>query len=241
MLLVAVVAYDQEHLRLPLFGAGLLVAIGASVLALVVPWRRLPAAAAVLVPMADIVAVGLVVASGYRASVLLVLPVLWMSALHGAVGVVVSVVAATLAAWGPNLLAPTSPSTTSPAHPPARRPHRRRGGRYLAERRSAARLDLLGRQSALIEETLADSHQQSRVLDSILNTIDVGVVALDSDGCITIINRAHAAAVEGRLKIGDHVRSTAASTVTPRTARPRSAPTAPRWSAPAAVRTSTAS
>ncbi len=206
VLLAAVVAYDPVYLRQPRFGAGLLVAIGASVLAIVVPWHRLPSPAAVLVPMADIVAVGLVVAGGYRASFLLVLPVLWMSAVHGAAGVVVSVAAATLAVWGGNLYAPSIALGDLPRLILLPVVLVAVGvGTYLSERRSAARLDLLGRQSALIEETLADSHQQSRLLDSILNTIDVGVVALDKDGYITILNRAHAAAVEGRLKVGDHV------------------------------------
>jgi signal transduction histidine kinase len=205
-LVLGVLASAPTSLRLPSFAVGILVVVAASVLALVLPWRKLPPHAAAVVPLADIVAVGLIVAGGFHASVLLVLPVLWMSGAYGAGGVVVSVVAATLAAWGPKLPAPEIDATDVQrlillpvvliavgvtAH--------------LAERRSAARLDLLGRQSALIEETLADSHQQSRVLDSILNTIDVGVVALDRDGRITIINRAHAAAVEGRLRVGDHV------------------------------------
>ncbi|TRW43919.1 sensor histidine kinase [Georgenia yuyongxinii] len=206
VLALGMLAYGPEALRMPGFAAGLLVAVAASVLALVVPWRKLHPATAAVVPLADVVAVGLLIAGGFRASTLLVLPVLWLSTVYGAPGVAISVLAATFAAWGPDLFFPQIqaadvqrliilPMVLSAVGVAA----------HLAERRSAARLDLLGRQSALIEETLAESHQQSRVLDSILNTIDVGVVALDRDGRITTINRAHAAATEGRLRVGDHV------------------------------------
>ncbi|WP_448070982.1 sensor histidine kinase [Georgenia yuyongxinii] len=206
VLVLGVLAYGPEALRPPGFAAGLLVAVAASVLTLVIPWRRLPPAAAAVVPLADIAAVGLLIAGGFRASTLLVLPVLWLSAVYGAPGVAISVVAATLAAWGPDLLAPQIQATDVQRLIILPMVLGAVGvAAHLAERRSAARLDLLGRQSALIEETLAESHQQSRVLDSILNTIDVGVVALDRDGHITIINRAHAAATEGRLRVGDHV------------------------------------
>jgi two-component system, OmpR family, phosphate regulon sensor histidine kinase PhoR len=206
VLALGMLAYGPETVRLPGFAAGLLVAVAASVLALVIPWRRLPLATSAVVPLADIAAVGLLIAGGFRASTLLVLPVLWLATVFGAPGVVVSVVAATLAAWGPDLFAPQIQATDVQRLIILPMVLTAVGvAAHLAERRSAARLDLLGRQSALIEETLAESHQQSRVLDSILNTIDVGVVALDRDGRITIINRAHAAATEGRLRIGDHV------------------------------------
>src|SRR5690606_2057700 len=137
----------------------------------------------------------------------LVLPILWIAVHFGPVGLALGILAGTAAAWGSDLLDPTGFARLDvqrlfimPAILAA-------VGLYvhLAERRSAARRDLLGRQSALVEETLTDARHQQRLLEGILNTIDVGVVALDADGKITIINRAHAGVVEDRLTVGAHV------------------------------------
>ncbi|MFH5824824.1 sensor histidine kinase [Georgenia sp. AZ-5] len=203
---LVVLAYEPDYVDRDLFFAGITVTLGACALTIVVPWWRIATGWASVIPLADIVAAGLVVASGFRASLLLVLPALWLSTVYGVWGVVVGVVAGSVAAWVPDLLEPELASTDVqrllllPIVLIAVGTYL-----YLGERRSVARRDLLGSQSALLEETLEDARRDRRLLDSILNTIDVGVVALDGDGRITIINRAHAAMVQGRLRVGDHV------------------------------------
>lgn len=58
-----------------------------------------------------------------------------------------------------------------------------------SERRSIARLELMAAQSRLVEESLVQSRTQGRLLETVLNTVDVGVVVLGPDGRVTLINR----------------------------------------------------
>ncbi len=207
VIVVGVAVFDALLLSDDHFFTGLILALAATALSIIVPWRRMPRPWVALVPLLDMVAIAFLGESGFRSSSLLVLPVLWMASSFGARGLVLAVLAGGAAAWGSDLLDPTGfeplevqrlflmPAVLAAV------------GLYvhLAERRSTARRDLLGRQSALVEEALSDARRQQRILEGILNTIDVGVVTLDADGRITTINRAHAAVVGSRLKIGDHV------------------------------------
>ncbi|UNX55346.1 ATP-binding protein [Georgenia sp. TF02-10] len=208
VVVVALLFYAPDQLRDQRIGAGLGVALAATVLALLVPWHRLPRRASASIPLLDMLAVALLSGSGTVVISVLVLPVLWLATVFRLGALVVGLVAASLAAWGPALLAGGISLTF---------PEVQRVGTvqlvliaagvtaYLSERRSRARRDLLVRQGDVVEEAVADAQAQQRLLDSILNTIDVGVVALDGAGRITLINRAHALLVAGRLRVGDHV------------------------------------
>ncbi|MEE6274209.1 sensor histidine kinase [Georgenia wangjunii] len=208
LVILGVLLYAPESFASATFYAGALAALLATTLSIALPWHWMHERARVVVPLLDILAIGLVANSGFPASILLVFPVMWMSATFGVTGAVVSVVVSSIAGWGSALTRDATVVETDnvprllllPVVLTAIATYT-----YLAERRSSARRALLTRQSALIEEALADASRQRQVLDSILNTIDVGVVALNPDGTIGTINRAHAAVVEGRLKLGDHV------------------------------------
>ncbi|MFC4553975.1 sensor histidine kinase [Georgenia faecalis] len=203
---VLLVVMAADSIELPMVFSGLLVVVAATGAAIVVPWEQLPRWWSGIVPIADISAAAVLYAGGVPASVTLVLPVLWLSTTFGVVGAVTSVSASTVALWTALLLDPTLDGSTLgrlfvvPAVLAAASVYI-----VLSERRAAARSYLLHRQGGLVERTLADARHQHRVLEGILNTIDVGVVAISPDGYITILNRAHAAATQGKLKIGDHV------------------------------------
>ncbi|MDD9206749.1 histidine kinase dimerization/phospho-acceptor domain-containing protein, partial [Georgenia sp. 10Sc9-8] len=188
---------------------GLLVVLAATGLSLTLPWHRMDLRWAGALPLLDIAAIGLVQAGGVSAASLLVLPVLWMSRSYGAAGVVVSVTGGTVAAWSTELPVPDLSTLEVP--------DLQRlfllplillaVGVYLhlAERRSSARLDLLGRQSTVLERTLAGSRDQQRLLTTILDTIDVGVLVVDEDGRVARTNRMHTSRAGGALDVGDRV------------------------------------
>ncbi|RPF26411.1 sensor histidine kinase [Georgenia muralis] len=210
-ILAGVLVYAPTMLDDSTFLAAFAVAGSAVALSVLVPWRRLPVWLSAAVPLLDMLAIGLAVESGFRVSMLLVLPVLWMATVFGAAGVVVAVAVGTLAAWGTRVLGtahfdgddiPRLFILPLVLLAVALYVH-------LAERRSAARRDLLARQSSLVEEILADARYNERLLQSILNTVDVGVVALDADGRVTLVNRAYTTATQGRLRVGDDARERA--------------------------------
>ncbi|WP_418605397.1 sensor histidine kinase [Georgenia sp. SUBG003] len=206
-LILGVAIFRGDLLGDGYFFVTVVLTVGATALSLLVPWQRLPRWAAGVVPLMDIGAVAFAGAAGVSSFALILLPALWMATSYGAPGVVTAVVLGTAAAWGPEILTPVEVTVKDlnrqvlgPAVLVA-------AGIYLhlAERRAAAHRNLLGRQSALVEETLQDARAQQRLLTAILNTIDVGVVALDARGRVTHINRAHAKVIAGKYKVGDPV------------------------------------
>ncbi len=242
-IILAVAVFDDELLGNGLFFAAVVLTLVASALAVLVPWPRLPRWYAAIVPLLDIAAVAFAGAAGFTSYVLVLLPALWMSTAYGAAGVVVAILAGTGAAWGPELLTGAPAEFTDLNRQVLGPAVLTAAGVYLhlSERRSLARRDLLARQSALVEETLRDARAQQRLLGAILNTIDVGVVALDADGHVTLINRAHATVIGGRYRVGDHVAVHAGIDGFGATASRRWGTTARRWCGRAAGRPSTGS
>lgn len=186
---------------------GFSVALVAIALAITVPWRRLDYRWGAAVPVIDILAVGLLAAGGIDAGALLVLPVLWMATVFGTAGIVVSVGGGTAAIWVGTAVAgqtgkdfDISTFVLLPIILAAT-------GLYLnvAERLSGARQALIARQSVLLAETLADSRRQEQMVGTILNNIDVDVLALDETGRIVMVNRAHNLTWDGSLAVGDTI------------------------------------
>jgi signal transduction histidine kinase len=184
-------AADPTRLTDPLLVAAILVTIGMSAAAALVPWHRIDHRWAATMPAAQILAVGLAHIGGVDVVVGVALPVLWLSRAYGAVGTVASVLAAVTVSWAPYLLGqPVTESTLTrllvePAVFASVGAYT-----YLAERRSQARQKLLEAQGAVLERTLDDSRRQWRMLEGVLNTIAVGVVVLGADGRVVVRNRA---------------------------------------------------
>ncbi|MGC5614960.1 sensor histidine kinase [Georgenia sp. Z1491] len=191
------VATDAELLTRDRTFAAFLVVIAATTAAVAMPWHRLPRWAVATVPVLDILAVALLLTDSLIVSSTLVLPVMVLARTFPRVGVVPAIALGVLAAWSPeirDLLTSTGKLTVDGVTlqrlvlVPA----------VLAsaaivvagsERRAAARLELVSAQSQVVEDALADSRSQRRLLEAVLNTVDVGVLALDAAGRVTLRNR----------------------------------------------------
>ncbi|MHB1063479.1 MAG: sensor histidine kinase [Georgenia sp.] len=186
---------------------GVAIALVAITLALTVPWHRAAPRWAAAVPILDIVAVGFLESGGLRVGAILILPVLWMSTAFGTGGIIASVAGGTAAIWVGTMLADQPAAVFDiptfillPVILAAT-------GLYLnvTERLSAARQALISRQSVLLAETLDDSRRREQMFATILNTIDVDVIALDETGRINMVNRAHNQTWNGSLAVGDTI------------------------------------
>ena len=155
-----------------------------------VPWQRFGPLAPLVIPVLDLVAIGLL-RDGSSAGlpdpgVLSVLPVVWISAstLSAPASLSLSFTVPLLAAW-PWLL-------TDPSAPPAARSAEAvlvplmMLAVSLAMRFARARLRheqwRIQSKEAELQALLADSKERERLLNTILDTVDVGIVAVDAGG-----------------------------------------------------------
>ncbi|WP_336628846.1 MULTISPECIES: hypothetical protein [unclassified Microbacterium] len=77
---VLVAALKPTVFATPLFTAGLVLALLTTIVALVLPWERIPPAAILVVPMVDIAAIGLTTrAPDIRLGFLWVIPITWIA------------------------------------------------------------------------------------------------------------------------------------------------------------------
>ncbi|GAA4415219.1 sensor histidine kinase [Georgenia halophila] len=186
--------------------AAIIVAVAASTASIVIPWHRLDRRWAALVPAGDMAAIGLASTSGADVAPGLALPVLWLSRAYGMAGLVTSVLGGTVIVWLPQVLgAPVTDVSLPrllvlPAVLGAIGTYM-----YFAERRSIARQRLLERQSGILERTLEDARRQRRLLEGVLNTIDVGVVAVNAEGEVIVRNRAQASLAPRTPAVGQSV------------------------------------
>lgn len=188
------------------FFAGVVLILVSTIAAIAVPWHRIHHRYSVTIPVLDMLAVGMIAYLSLPALVLLLLPVLWLATVFGTFGLTAAIIGG-IAMTVSAVLAGTTGFTLDVVQYLFLVPGVLAAAAvyiHLSERRSIARRTLIDRQSAVVEDTLEDARAQRVLLDSILNTIDVGVVALDETGRITTINRSHARLSQGRLKVGDH-------------------------------------
>ncbi|WP_422115000.1 sensor histidine kinase [Brachybacterium sp. UNK5269] len=168
-----------------------------TLLAAVAPWPRIPRAVIAVVPLADIAIIGVMSdvfrGAGSAVTLLAFLPALWLAHVFRHVGNAVAILAAFLAISLP---------TAVDAYPDINSVVVTRAllvplivgqvgflvalgqSRLLAER---------GRTQAALREKddlLGAAIAQERLLENIIDTIDIGVVVLDRDGQITRMNRA---------------------------------------------------
>lgn len=161
-----------------------------------IPWHRLPHTLVMIVPLIDIVAVGIMRVSDPAAGVglLWVFPTLWLATYFGLPGAVVAVTSASAIIW-------TSEVTTGGALTTSSIP----GlvllpvalvfvatSAVLTSRRTAAQRVLLRTQAGQLERALRRANRQEALLAEVLNTVDFGVVRLDRDGRGAIMNAAYA-------------------------------------------------
>lgn len=206
--LLATLSADLTMLASTYFFSAMVLAVMATSLSAILPWDRLPPWCPVLLALCDMAVVALLEMAGASFAVLLVLPTLWLAMTYRAAGAVLATIAGSLAAWAPELITWTAPATAEAFE-----------SRHLliplvlvatsayicfAERRSDARSALLARQSALVEEALAAIDDRETLLRGILDTIDVGVIALNAEGRITHMNRSMSEIMDCTVRQGDH-------------------------------------
>ncbi|MDN4174444.1 ATP-binding protein [Nocardioides sp. SOB77] len=176
-------------------GAGLVLTLVTTVLAVLVPWERLRPGLVAVLPVVDIAALGAVRLDpeGSAAGILVVIPALWLGRQLGRRGAVVAVVAVVLLTALPSMIVlgedPLAVSRALlitvvagwSALAIAYGLERIRCERDAAEQRGRELAEALGR----IEE-----HQ--RAAQAIFDAVDVGLVLLDRDGAYRDFNRRHA-------------------------------------------------
>lgn len=182
--------------------------LAATTLAAVVPWPQLPRWAEGVVPLLDMVAVVCVLSVGARASVLIILPVVWLAQM-GRAATIMAVLAGVSSSMGGDIVHAIDVGNLAITPDNAARMFTVPAAviavatsLHLSERRSAARRELLAGQSALVEELLEETALDRARLNGVLNTIDAGVAVLDPEGSVVVVNRALREASSGGIAVG---------------------------------------
>lgn len=182
------VGVDPKTLTNPYFISGQALALALLGVCAAVPWHRLPAWAVLTVPLLDFVPLALIrpsvggVISGL--GLLGVFPVIWLSGsgYRPRLAVALSVLASLLMVWLPLLaLGAAEPhNLVSEIVVPFM---------LLAVAVSITVLTMSGvAQQQRVEELLARSETRQRLLDTVLDTVDVGVLVLDHEGKDVFMN-----------------------------------------------------
>ncbi|WP_422115696.1 ATP-binding protein [Brachybacterium sp. UNK5269] len=188
-----------SHLDVVLIGsylAALAVVTAATVAAFAVPWTRLSPWWAAVIPLVDFVAIGLardaLRGSTTAISLLAIIPTLWLAARLRVSGTVLATVAATLVVTVPSLLRADHIDSLTIAHS-ALLPFTvlqigllASGALKLMEGQSRRMSAALAEQERLYE----DMATSERLLENVIDSIDVGIVVVDRDGHDQIMNRA---------------------------------------------------
>ncbi|MET1043778.1 MAG: ATP-binding protein [Microbacteriaceae bacterium] len=202
LLLVAVsVVTRPTMLADPLYFLGVMTIFGSTGLAAAVPWRRLPKAYIVVLPLLDIVGLALarIAEPNLGVSFLLVFPIIWMSTHFGQAGATGSVIFAAVLLWGGLPLRYFTHPLTADNYATSQAPLLAvvtimlvfvASVTYTSTRRGAAQRVLLTQQAGLFETALQRSRRQEQTLDEIFNTVDFGVVGYDRDAKVNFMNRA---------------------------------------------------
>jgi len=195
VVIVALIAFVPETLTNPTIFGGIgalfaLVGVGA-----LVPWDRVPRRWRVVLPLLNILAIGLVRAAEPQlgSGLLLVFPVIWLARAFTVTETIVGVNLAILVIWidrvfigGPLVvndfasivLLPIALGFIAMTV-------------YLAARRTRAQTVLLRSHSKLVENALTRGRRQQFLLSEVLNTVAFGVVAFNQAKQIVFVNRTY--------------------------------------------------
>lgn len=171
------------------FSAGVTAVVVVTAATLVVPWHRLPRNAALVPPVLDIVAIGLMeYGSGLYTSFLWVFPVIWiathftMVAMLSAGALICVMVVVHTAITGSDettiarlLIVALSLTFLGMST-------------FLTARQTRAFKRLLQRQAGKLQETISRVRSQERRVRLMLNAIDTGIVRLSASGTILAVN-----------------------------------------------------
>lgn len=189
---VFVTALKPTVFAAPMFTVGLLLAMTVTAATIAVPWDRLAPGAALAVPMADVVAIGLTTAApDIRLGFLWVMPITWiatyfsMTALIAAIATIAAflftlgnqsglvsdvVLRVTITAFALGFLGATI---------------------RIGNRRARAARRLLRRRSAQIDRAARRAETHERRVTQIIDALDTALVAIDASGRILKMNDAY--------------------------------------------------
>lgn len=187
---VTILLGQVEHVTLFVLGAGT-VFLCAGVLVLA-PRDRLPMWMVLVVPVADVVAIGLVRESAPVAGIglLWAFPAIWIGSVFGVRGIVAMTVGVSaiivFQAWSGSLSIAAStfvlPFTISALATMA----------HFAALRTRAQRSLLEKQSAELRRSLAYARRQEDLVTEVLDAVDFGVIRITAEGEYAVSNEAHA-------------------------------------------------
>ncbi|MFS0892925.1 ATP-binding protein [Microbacterium sp. 179-I 3D3 NHS] len=208
-IVVMVAAFKPQTLALPLFVAGLGLAVIATLIALLVPWHRLSRHAVVALPLLDVLAVGLTTnAPDIRLGLLWVFPVTWLATYFSMPWVLAGVAlsSACLVGFAEQTGAPadvllrvlTVTITLSFLGVTVR----------VGSRRSRAARRLLERRSEQVNRAASRAETNQRRVTQIIDALGTALVVVAEDGRILQMNDAYRA-LYGRDRFGEALPSSA--------------------------------
>jgi signal transduction histidine kinase len=196
LVLAIVLVFHPQLLLDPVFLYGLVLHAVLFILAMAVPWHRLPAAASLALPVLDFLPIGLVRTSGVETipalGAMAVLPVVWLtsSQLHPRFSLIMSFVGPLLMVWVPLVLkgSASAEEYSVVVLLPLLMLATGYAVHMLSASREHQRRNLEQAQSQL-RAALESSARQERLLNTMIDTVGVGVLALDAEGKISLTNR----------------------------------------------------
>lgn len=176
-----------------LITAGMTVVFATTVLALLVPWERIPPLVSAAVPLLDIVAIGLLRESSPTSGFGLIwgFPVMWLAWTFGPLGAVVSTALVSVSYWLLNMFGTSTVTTLASILFPTTIAALATIAVMMA-RRAEAQRDLLEQQSRALQRTAERARRQEALVTDVLDAVDFGVIGFDTEGSITITNQTHA-------------------------------------------------
>jgi signal transduction histidine kinase len=181
---------------------------------LLVPWERLGPQAQLVIPILDLVAIGLsrngAAPNLQGLSVLAIFPVIWLSAsgMAAKTGIILSFFGPAVIGL-PSLLAKIPHITPADITTAVLLPFMMLAV-SLAVRFASVNMRLQQRrlesQEAEMRNLLAASKENERLLHTILDTVDVGIIAVDADGKVLLVNDQQNQ-FESAARPGDHTQS----------------------------------
>jgi len=176
-----------------LFFSGVLLVMALTAAAMVVPWARIPVAWTALIPLGDVVAIGLMRLADPTAGtgLLWAFPVLWLASSFallgfiGGIGLTVAFYAVTVVTqptqplgFGTLLFPVVLVAIGATA--------------YTSARRATAQRRLLRRQAEILAQALERSRHQEQMLSEVFDTVDFEVVRIERGVLTTITSDSHA-------------------------------------------------
>ncbi|RLK49619.1 sensor histidine kinase [Microbacterium telephonicum] len=160
--------------------------------AFAVPWHRLPAIFAMLIPLLDIVAITLMRLSDPTAGYTLLwfFPLLWLCTSFAATGYLLGLGFTLACYFGSSLIQPRQGTVFSLVLLPVALIVVGTAT-YLASRRARAQERLLDTQAAMLRTSLERARRHEQLVTDALDGVDFGIVRIESDGTISMANEAH--------------------------------------------------